>query len=85
MGRASRRKRIRVEDDTTLPPALRSPARLAFVAAMLQWKEGDAPPPMPAGVTAETLPELLGPLRNPVVRRAVVRWIAKLTPREETQ
>lgn len=78
-----RRRGVRIEDDRTLPPELRDAGRLAFVAACMAWREGDPVPPMPAGVTPETLPDLIRLFAEPRVREAAVRWLAKLTPKDE--
>lgn len=63
-----------------LPDAFQDPAVLAFIATMMAWRHGDPTPPMPAGVTKESLPGLIAQLEDPKVRRAVVLELSVLVP-----
>jgi len=63
-----------------LPEEFRDAGVLAFIAAMLAWREGQPKPVMPVGVTVESLPALLAKLEDPKVRRAVVLELSVLVP-----
>lgn len=63
-----------------LPEEFRDAGVLAFIAAMLAWREGQPKPHMPKGVTAKSLPGLLAKLDDPKVRRAVVLELSVLVP-----
>ena len=63
-----------------LPDAFRDEGVLAFLAAMIAWRDGDPLPPMPNGVTPESLPGMLGRLQEPRVRRAVLLELSVLIP-----
>lgn len=65
---------------TRIPATLSDPAVLAFLAQITAWREGDEIPPMPDGVTKESLPELIGLLDDPAVRKAVVLRLSVLVP-----
>ena len=83
LGRFAKRERRRWHRD--LPDAYRDEGVLAFLATMIAWRDGDPVPPMPAGVTAETLPGLLSRLQEPRVRRAVLTELSVLVPHPDRQ
>lgn len=66
-----------------LPEEFRDAGVLAFIAAMLAWREGQPQPHLPKGVTPATLPALLAKLDDPKVRRAVVLELSVLVPHSE--
>lgn len=62
---------------TPLPPELDQPEVLAFVAAMLAWRDGDEPPRPPTQLTM-TVPELMARLQDPAIRRGIVERLKPL-------
>lgn len=62
-----------------LPDNLRDEGALAFVAAMLAWRDGD-PPAKPDGLD---LDRVMRQLTDPRIRRAVVLELSVLVPHPE--
>jgi len=67
---------------TRLPPELDRPEVLAYLAALLAWREGDPVPPQPQQLTVP-LETLFGWLADPAVRRHVVERLSVLVPHPE--
>lgn len=65
-----------------LPDNLRDEGALAFVAAMLAWRDGLPEPVAPAGFDVE---RVLAQLQDPKIRRAVVLELSVLVPHEQRQ
>lgn len=63
-----------------LPDNLRDEGALAFVAALLAWREGQPEPVKPAGLDLERVMAQLG---DPRIRRAVVTELSALVPHDD--
>lgn len=68
----------------SLPRELDQPEVLAYIAALLAWREGDELPQRPAQLRMP-LEELMGHLRSPETRRAIVERLSVLVPAEGRQ
>ena len=62
-----------------LPAPLNDAGVLAYVAALLAWREGDEIPPKPNTLTIP-VDELLAMLDDPAVRREVLLRLSVLVP-----
>lgn len=60
-----------------LPDNLRDAGALAFIAAMLAWRQGEPQPEAPAGLDLE---RVMAQLTDPRIRRAVVTELSTLVP-----
>lgn len=60
-----------------LPPELDQPEVLAFIAAMLAWRDGD-PVPQPPKQLTMSVPDLMAELARPEIRAGVVARLAPL-------
>ncbi len=72
--------RFRLGRPTPLPPEIDKPEVLAFIAAMLAWREGDEAPRPPAQLTM-SVSALMVKLNDPAIRRGVAERLGPLMRR----